>query len=324
MREELFYRSFVLDRSLIDEEKRSVSLSFSSDTPAKRWYGMEILSHDRGAVDLSRLREMGAVLLNHNPDQIIGPITDAQIKGKRGIAKMLFDDDDEGEKAFGKVKSGSLRGVSVGYQITRAREIKEEEEFEGIKGPALIAQRWEPYEISLTPIPLDATVGIGRDATRSLEGIEIEQSTKTIKQEVTEMDEKEIKQLIANAVVDLKIPSAEDIAESVRASLAEDARPKLMVSPEEYRDLTSRAGAVSPDCKLGVADMVGDGKNADEIKTYILDEATNPDAKDKQGRTILDDEGKEKKPEGPVVSFKQIEEQEFFDGLSDPSAFALN
>ena len=240
---------------------------------------------------------------------------------------MLFDEDEEGEKAFGKVKSGSLRGVSVGYQITKARRIEEDEEFEGTKGPALIAQKWMPYEISLTPIPLDATVGVGRDLTRSLEGIEIEKSTS--QQEVNQMEEKEIKLLIktsiTEAITGLKIPNGDDIVTKVKSALAEDARPKLKVNGEEYVDLTSRAGAVSPECKLKVADMVGDGKNADEIKTYILDVATKKvDAKDTHGRQILDDKNKDTKTDGPVGSFKQIEDQAFWDGLSNPSAFTLN
>ena len=322
MRKELFYRSFTLDRSLVDEEKRSVSLSFSSDTPAKRWYGMEILSHERGAVDLSRLKEMGAVLFNHDPDRIIGPITKAQIKNNRGIAEMLFDEDDEGDRALGKVKSGSLRGVSVGYQILKARRIEEDEEFEGVKGPALIAQKWMPYEISLTPIPLDSTVGVGRDATRSFEGIEIEQSTKQM--EVKEMDKEEIMRLIKEAVSAIEIPKAVDIASAVRSLLEEDAKPKFKISAEDFGDLMSRAGAVSPDCKLKVADMVGDGKNADEIKDYILDKATKPDAGDTGGRTPLDDKNKDKDTDGLISSFKQIDDDDFFGGIGNPTAYALN
>ena len=137
------------------------------------------------------------------------------------------------------------------------------------------------------------------------------------------MEEKEIRQLIADAISALDIPNAADITAAIRASIAEDAKPKLRVSPEEYIDLTSRAGVVSPECKLKVADMVGDGKNADEIKTYILNEATKPDAKDGHGRTILDDKDV-KKTDGPVTTFRQIEDDTFFAGVMNPAAFALN
>ena len=339
MTEKLLYRHFELDSKSLSDEKNEMELSFSSELPVKRWYDGEIvdeiLLHGKQNVDLARLKKVGSMIYGHMPDElknILGPIKTVTVTPERTLrAKVGFDADENAQLAKNKVKSGSLRGVSFGYMITKVQQVTAKEKWTDpdsgnvYKGPAILGTKWTPFEISLTPVPADHTVGPNRDdLTRSLEGIEIEQSTKTIKQEVTEMDEKEIKQLIENAVVDLKIPSAEDIAESVRASLAEDARPKLMVSPEEYRDLTSRAGAVSPDCKLGVADMVGDGKNADEIKTYILDEATKPDAEDKQGRSILDEDGNELKTEGPVTSFKQIEDDNFFDGLSNPSAFALN
>ena len=38
-------RSFNLDRDAIDEDSRTVNLSFSSDMPVERWFGMEVLDH---------------------------------------------------------------------------------------------------------------------------------------------------------------------------------------------------------------------------------------------------------------------------------------
>jgi len=318
MNENLFYRHFDLTRENIQDEDRSIEMSISSEAPFLRWFGTEIILHGKDNIDFSRLN---SALLNHNPDKIIGRVTDARIERKKARARIIFDDDDLGNQAFAKVQSGSLKGVSIGYMIDQAKELKADEEWKGIKGPAIIATKTSIYEASLTPIPIDNSVGIGRDLTRSLEGIEIETSNQT--QEVKQMEEKEIKQLIADAIGALDIPNAADITAAIRASIAEDAKPKLRVSPEEYIDLTSRAGVVSPECKLKVADMVGDGKNANEIKTYILDEATNPDARDGHGRQILDDKGG-KKTDGPVTTFRQIEDDAFFAGLVNPAAFALN
>ena len=50
-------RFFNLDRSAIDEEARTVSLSFSSDAPVERWFGMEVLDHSPKSVDLGRLND---------------------------------------------------------------------------------------------------------------------------------------------------------------------------------------------------------------------------------------------------------------------------
>lgn len=174
--DKLFYRSFELDRSKVNEDARSVELSFSSEAPVVRWFGQEVLLHGEANVDLKRLRSMGSALLNHNPDRIVGRVDNPRIEDKRGAATVVFDEDEDGERAFGKVKSRSLRGVSVGYAINAAKKLQEGEEWRGYQGPAIIATRWTPYEISLTPVPADSSIGIGREMTRSLDGIEIEGS----------------------------------------------------------------------------------------------------------------------------------------------------
>lgn len=44
------------------EESRRRVLSFSSEEPYQRWFGMEILDHADGAVDLDRLNSVGVLL----------------------------------------------------------------------------------------------------------------------------------------------------------------------------------------------------------------------------------------------------------------------
>lgn len=326
---ELFYRTFELDRKVVDRENRSAELSFSSEEPVPRWYGNEILLHGRKNVDLSRLRDMGAVLLNHNPDNIVGPIRKAKVENRRGVAVIGFDDDEDGERAMRKVLAKSLRGVSVGYMINKAREVQEDEEYEGIRGPALVALRWTPYEISLTPIPADASVGIGRDLTRSLDGIDIERSQTTNKEDDT-MNEEEIRQMIQEAISGLKIPSAKEAADEVRALIAEDAKPRMRIDTETYQDLLGRAGAVSLEVKAAVADMAVEGKTETEILRYITEQkAADPDAGD-HGTGAVDDgtgRGTNIQPgngKAQVTSFKQIEnDDDFFRGLANPSFFSM-
>ena len=321
---DLFFRFAELDRSLVDEKKRSVELSFSSENGVRRWYGTEYLLHGHGNVNLKHIKSMGAGLLNHNPAVIVGPLRNIRIEEKRGKATLIFDQDDDGEKAMRKVMSGSLKGVSVGYMLDRAREVKKDEEFEGIKGPALVALRWTPYEISLTPIPADATVGIGRDLTRSLDGIDI----KTSKQEVKDMDEKEVLALIRGEVEKLNIPKADDVAAAVRNMLAEDARPQIRVNTETLTDLLGRAGAVSTECKAMVADMAVQGKTDQEITNFILDQATGkPDSTDAGGGAGSDGTGRDETQTaaiaGGVSSFKQVEDDQFFRSLVSPTLFPI-
>jgi HK97 family phage prohead protease len=149
----------------VDEEKRTVELSFSSEQPYRRWFGDEILSHDEGAVNLSRLQEIGILLFNHNRDYVLGKVLEVSIVDERGIAKVQFDEDDEAEKIFQKVKNETLKGVSVGYIVDIWEEVISGSKSSNGKfdGPCSIATKWTPFEISIVSIPADDSVGVGRD-----------------------------------------------------------------------------------------------------------------------------------------------------------------
>ena len=69
-----------------DGNERRFTLSFSSEEPYERWWGVEILDHADGAVDLSRLNDIGCLLFNHNRDVVIGKITRAWIEENRGFS----------------------------------------------------------------------------------------------------------------------------------------------------------------------------------------------------------------------------------------------
>jgi len=152
-------------RALIAGEVRAVEgseyrreVSFSSETPVRRWFGNEILDHGPDAeISLARLTTVGAVLFNHNPNQIVAKIVSARIDTakRRGVATIEFvESDPESMECLGKVDSGMLRGISVGYAVHRWTE---DDETDDVR-----VNKWEAYEISLTAVPADASVGVGR------------------------------------------------------------------------------------------------------------------------------------------------------------------
>lgn len=147
-----------------EETTRDFELSFSSEEPYMRWYGLEILDHSSGAVDLSRLKDIGVMLFNHNTNKVIGKVKKAWIEENRGKAIVEFDDDDEAETIRRKVESGTLKCTSVGYNVTRWEHVKEGEKSRDgrFKGECYIAKKWQPLEISIVSVPADATVGVGR------------------------------------------------------------------------------------------------------------------------------------------------------------------
>ena len=103
--------------------ERKFVISFSSEEPYERWWGTEILDHSDGAVDLTRLNEIGCLLFNHNRDKVIGKINRAWIQDMRGMAEVEFDTDEGSELIYQKVRGGTLKGVSVGYQIDSWEEV---------------------------------------------------------------------------------------------------------------------------------------------------------------------------------------------------------
>jgi len=150
-----------LDRSAIDEEARTVGLSFSSDAPVERWFGMEVLSHDPKHVNLGRLNDGAPLLMDHNINDQIGRVESAMVNGKRGVATVRFSKSARGSEIFNDVIDGIRQNISVGYRINEMEldESRSEGEVE-----TYVAKNWLPYEISVVSIPQDSSVGISRSA----------------------------------------------------------------------------------------------------------------------------------------------------------------
>lgn len=144
--------------------ERKFSLSFSSEEPYERWFGPEILDHSAGCVELSRLNDGGVLLFNHDRNRIPGKILHAWIEDGVGRAEVEFDTDTDAELIYQKVKNGTLKGVSVGYQVNDWEVVAPgKKSSDGrFTGPCNIAKSWEPYEVSIVSVPADPTVGVGR------------------------------------------------------------------------------------------------------------------------------------------------------------------
>ena len=148
----------------LEEEERTVELSFSSEEPYSRWFGAEILDHSEGCVDLKRLKDVGCVLFNHGRDKVVAGIVDAWRGEGRCKAKVRFDKDEESDAIYQKVLSGTLKGVSVGYRVDTWEEVPAGKWSKDgrFAGPCSIAKSWWPFEISIVSVPADPTVGVGR------------------------------------------------------------------------------------------------------------------------------------------------------------------
>ena len=64
-----------------------------------------------------------------------------------------------------------MKTTSVGYQIDSWEEVMpNKQSADGrFTGPADIARKWTPYEISIVSVPADPTVGVGRELEEETE-----------------------------------------------------------------------------------------------------------------------------------------------------------
>lgn len=151
----------------VEGKERTFELSFSSEEPYMRWFGMEILDHGPEAVDLVRLNSIGVLLFNHDTYRVCGKVLRAWVENYRGYAEVEFDTDDDADLIYQKVKNKTLKSTSVRYTVDTWEEVAAGKMSSNGKyvGPCSVATKWTPLEISIVSVPADHTVGVGRSST---------------------------------------------------------------------------------------------------------------------------------------------------------------
>ncbi|MGZ3803535.1 MAG: phage major capsid protein [Pseudobdellovibrionaceae bacterium] len=235
---------------MIDTEKRTVEISFASETPYERWFGNEILSHDKGACDLTRLNDGGPILFNHNMDVHLGVSEKAWIgneKTSRLIAR--FSKSAIGEEKWQDVQDGILKNVSVGYMIEEM--ILKKKGKDGDPSDYLVT-KWVPYEVSFVTVPADNTVGVGR-SMESEEQVEIE-----IKNEIVE----EVQQTI----------NAETTA-TERALKMSEVKTAVEAAQKVERERTAAILAIGEKYEMTevARQLIEKGASVEEMKTAALE-----------------------------------------------------
>lgn len=95
------HRSATFERAAVDEESRTVELAFSSEEPYGRWFGTEILDHDKKSIRLGRLKNGGPLLLDHDTRSHVGVIESVDIGPDRvGRAVVRFGRSAAAEEAL--------------------------------------------------------------------------------------------------------------------------------------------------------------------------------------------------------------------------------
>jgi len=141
-------------KAQIESDGKELYMSFSSEEPVQRYFGTEVLSHDQGAADLSRLNNGTAPFLwNHNRDEVLGVVQKAEIgDDKRGYATVKWSRNPNAVEKRTDVEDGIISQVSFAYQINEIEE----------RGDQMVVTKWKAMEVSLVSVPADSTVGVGR------------------------------------------------------------------------------------------------------------------------------------------------------------------
>lgn len=161
---------------IIDEENRVFEISFSSEARIMRfgWFEnfIEILDHNPASVRMDRINSNSApFLVAHDRKEQIGIVQSGEIDGKekRGKAVIRLSKTKKARDYWQDIKDGIRQTVSVGYRIYKAVLEEENEE----EPNAYRIMEWEPFEISLEPLPADHSVGVGRSDAAALNKFEI-------------------------------------------------------------------------------------------------------------------------------------------------------
>lgn len=245
------FRAFDTGDATVDEEKRTLEFSFSSETPYERWYGNEIISHDEGAADYTRLNDGAPLLFNHDPDQHIGTIEKGWTADKRGMVRVRFGNSPLAQEKFRDVADKILRKVSFGYLIDDI--VLSKKGAEGEPSDYTVT-KYTPYEVSFVTIPADNTVGLGRE-------LENDQEFKELLARANRSFEEQNKPAAPAATkgVTMSEPTIDVKAEQAKAVQAERERNTAITALGE---------------KFGLQDMarelIASGKSLDEAREAVL------------------------------------------------------
>lgn len=162
---EMQYREARFQPGSYDAETRTLDVLWTTGADVERyaWDGslyLERLSFEPGAINLVRLNSGRAPFLRQHRgdiDNTLGVVVADSIRfdNQNGYAKVRLSSAEADAGVVGKILDGILTNISVGYLIAEEAEIKE-------KGQPLVrlAQRWEPYELSLVAMGADAGASV--------------------------------------------------------------------------------------------------------------------------------------------------------------------
>ena len=154
----------------VDAAARTVEVVWSTGARARNFVPplgviLEELDMRPAAVRMEGLRDGRAPVLDSHrrggSHDVLGRVIAARLEAGLGYATLRFSLAKDVEPVWQRIADGTLRSISVGYRVHRYDQITDPGTGETVHR----AVDWEPYEISVVPIPIDPAAAIrGEDA----------------------------------------------------------------------------------------------------------------------------------------------------------------
>jgi HK97 family phage major capsid protein len=147
------------DQIVVDEEARTIEMSFSSDAPVEHWFGRLILNHAPERIRMERIRSGGPFLCDHDRTKLAGVHESFDTDGHKTRGLIRFSQNtDLGKETYADIRDGIRPNVSIGLLVHELHFVSKSDD----EIPVYQSDDWEPIEDSSVTIPADITVGAGR------------------------------------------------------------------------------------------------------------------------------------------------------------------
>lgn len=273
----------------------TAEMVFSAGAAVRRydWYRdrpyMEQLVVEEGAVRMDRLQRGAPLLNSHNSlslDAVLGVVDSPRIENGLGVCAVTFSRRDDVAGYVQDVDDGVIRNVSVGYVRHRVEMVAPQEE-----GGMWVYRvvDWEPFEVSLVPIPADMDAQVRAGGQSQPDSADPARELRTFPCEFLEIRSAP-SQPLAGITADPSTRKETSMpgttaagGDQTSAQNAPNAADQEAQQRAAQQAVAQTAADITELCaRHGVAhlaaDMIRNGRSVDEARSAVLDAIAHRDA----------------------------------------------
>lgn len=276
--------------SSINDDARTVDVIFSTGAAVDRmdpWTGKryrEVLSMDPKHVRLDRLNSGAPVLDSHSGwsvGNVFGVVErgSAVLSDGQGLASLRFSKRDAVTPIWQDIRDEIVANVSIGYRVHKFEEVLSKD---GI--PTRTAIDWEPFEISMVPMPADVGARVRAEDRTDLNPCVV--VTRAV-QEQNMDNEQQTTSATATGARAAAQPQDSPNAEQLRADAVAQERARIT-------DIQKAVRVAGLDAAVA-EDLVGRGLSLDQARAAIFERmAANQAPTQTRGAIEVGESGRDK------------------------------